>query len=84
MSRPLPRHTHEPDFQAKGFDNLDPSIRNIALSHLTDKQIAAYELWEDGLGYGRIADLLHISPSSARDRIHRSLRTIENALEANQ
>jgi len=78
MSRPLPRH------RTKGFYNLDPTIRNIALSHLTDKQIAAYELWEDNLGYTRIANLLNISPSSARDRIHRSLRTIENALEANQ
>lgn len=60
------------------WQTLDPAIRELAEAVLTPKQLEAYRLWEDGLGYSRIADLLGISTSSARDRIHRSLRTIEH------
>lgn len=63
------------------YATLDPHIREIAEKHLSEKQLSAYRLWEDGLGYGRIAVLLKISPSSVRDRIHRSLRIIEHHLE---
>lgn len=63
------------------WNTLDPAIRRIAETHLPPKQLDAYRLWEDGLGYGRIALRLHISSSSARDRVHRAIRTIELHLE---
>lgn len=63
------------------FADLPPHIRDIANTQLTPRQLAAYKLWEEGLGYRRIATILNISTSAARDRINRALRAIELALE---
>lgn len=63
------------------WNTLHPTIRQTAERVLTEKQLDAYKHWENGLGYGRIATLLGISPSSARDRVHRALSAIERHLE---
>jgi DNA-directed RNA polymerase specialized sigma24 family protein len=63
------------------WSTLPPPFRTIAERELTARQLEALVLWEDGLGYTRIAAKLGISVSAARDRIHRALRNIETALE---
>lgn len=63
------------------WEALDPKIRAAAHRACTPAQLDALKLWEDGLGYRRIAMQLGITTSSARDRIHRALAAVENALE---
>jgi DNA-directed RNA polymerase specialized sigma24 family protein len=60
---------------------LNPAVRELASAVLTAKQLEAWELWEEGLGYGRIGLKLGISTSAARNRIHSALRNIEVELE---
>lgn len=48
----------------------------------TDPQMDALEAWAQGLGYKRIAALLGIGSSSARQRVERGLEKLERcALE---
>lgn len=48
---------------------------------LTDKQFAAFILWNRGAGIRRIADLLDVSVSTARDRLDRALRNLGDQLK---
>jgi len=61
--------------------NLPDNVRTIAETELTAKQREAWLLWEDGLGYGKIAQKLGLSTSGARNRVHAAVRNIELALE---
>jgi DNA-directed RNA polymerase specialized sigma24 family protein len=63
------------------WEAVDPAIRAMAARVCTPPQLEALKLWEDGLGYRRIASKIGISTSSARDRIHRALAAIELGLE---
>lgn len=56
-------------------------IRTIAEEVLTEKQLEAWLLWEDDLGYGTIGQKLGLSTSGARNRVHAAIRNIELALE---
>lgn len=48
----------------------------IAERVCTAKELEALILWNRGAGYGRIADMLDISPSTARDRVKRARRKL--------
>jgi DNA-binding CsgD family transcriptional regulator len=63
------------------WQTLPPEIRDTAKQALTPRQYQAWELWEQNLGYTRIATILNISTPAARDRINRALTNIEHALE---
>lgn len=47
----------------------------------TTRQLQALDLWRRGAGYGRIAHLLSIDKSTAREHIRRALNRIEAHLE---
>jgi DNA-binding CsgD family transcriptional regulator len=63
------------------WSDLPPELQTAAKTAMTAREFEAYRLWEDGLGYGRIALVLGISPSTVRDRIKRGIRKVEAALE---
>lgn len=48
----------------------------------TEREFEAYFLWSRGAGYRRIAQLLGISFSTARDRVHRARPKVAAALES--
>lgn len=51
-------------------------VEEIAASCCTTKELAAFVLWNRGAGYRRIADLLGVSTSTARDRVERARRKV--------
>ena len=53
-----------------------PKVEQIAAEVCTAKELEAFILWNRGAGYRRIADLLGISFSTARDRVDRSRRKV--------
>lgn len=55
------------------MNHTPTSIEARALELLTDRQFQAWILWHRGAGYRRVAKLLGISTSTARDRIDRAL-----------
>lgn len=63
------------------WNTLDPTIRQIAEAHCTDKELTALKLWHNGAGYRRIGLILGISMSTARGRVHRAIDRIGNVLE---
>jgi hypothetical protein len=55
------------------WSSLPPEYRALCQSILTPAELEAYKLWEDGLGYGRIAIKLALaSTSTARGRVCRA------------
>lgn len=49
---------------------------NLAAELCTPKELEAFVLWNRGAGYRRIADLIGISVSTARDRVDRARRKL--------
>jgi len=58
---------------------LPPEVRELAERVCTRKELEALKLWDAGAGYRRVALMLGISPSSARDRIVRAVRKLAAA-----
>lgn len=61
--------------------SLDPEVREVAERVLTDKQLTALKLWENGAGYRRIGLILNVAMSTARGRVVRAIDTLNRALE---
>jgi DNA-binding CsgD family transcriptional regulator len=59
---------------------LDPGIREAAEEVLTERQLLALKLSEDGAGYWQIATCLDCSRSTARDLVKASRRKVAAAL----
>ena len=61
--------------------SLPAEFRALAEQTLTPLELDAYRLWEDDLGYIRIGRVLGIAPSTARDRVQRSVRRLTAVCE---
>jgi transcriptional regulator len=60
--------------------DLDPRIRELAEEVLTERQLAAFKIAEDGAGYWQIATVLDCSRSAARDLVKVARRKVEKAM----
>lgn len=62
------------------WQSLPPELRELAERVCTAKELEALRAREAGAGYRRIALMLDISVSSARDRVQRALAKLEREL----
>ena len=63
------------------WEQLDPATRALAEQVLSVKELEAMRLWAAGAGYRRIARILGIAPTTARDRIERGHRKLAEHLD---
>lgn len=63
------------------WNTLPPDVRDLAETVLTEKQLVALRLWNNGAGYRRIGIILGISMSTARGRVTRALDTLNRVQE---
>lgn len=59
---------------------MPPEVRALALRVLSDKQIAAVELYERGCAQRQIAATLGISRAAVRDRLDHAQHRLARAL----
>lgn len=59
--------------------DLDPRIRELE-EVLTERQLLAFKIAEDGAGYWQIATVLDCSRSTARDLVKVARRKVEKAM----
>jgi predicted DNA binding protein len=64
--------------------SLDPRTREVAERVLTAKQLEALKLWDAGAGYRRVARMLGIAPTTAKDRVQRALEKLASALDQDE
>jgi DNA-binding CsgD family transcriptional regulator len=62
---------------ALGWKDLTQAQRDSIARLVTDKELDALKLSLDGAGYKRIAAALDISPDTARDRVQRARRKLD-------
>ena len=65
-----------------GWKDLTPEQRDEISRLVTDKELDALKLSLDGAGYKRIASALDISPDTARDRVQRARRKLDQIRRA--
>ncbi len=63
-----------------GWEGVDPDTRAAAERVLTDRELDALKLWLAGAGYRRIARVLGIAPTTAKDRVERAQRKLADTL----
>lgn len=64
------------------WSDVPPEVRDLAEEVLTDKQLLALKLWNNGAGYRRIGIILGVSMSTARGRVTRAVDTLNREMEA--
>jgi DNA-directed RNA polymerase specialized sigma24 family protein len=66
------------------WNDLNPDLRHTIETVCTPKELDALRLHLCDIGYTRIAVMLDISPSTARDRIRRARRKLAAALRTKE